>query len=138
MPPTLLENAPAAWPEGLEATAAEVVLELLLDEQGRVSEVKVTQAATEPRLTEAAVAAAPRLRFTAATLEGVPPRRRQGRHYLGRVRDEGVPQVEAGYWDRTEAQPVRANHRASCAARLNGCSLGRGERSANTQNMETA
>ncbi len=72
VPPSLLEDAPAAWPEGLEGTEGEVVLELLLDEQGHVSEVKVTQAATEARLTEAAVAAAPRLRFTPATLGGVP------------------------------------------------------------------
>jgi len=72
LPPTLLEDAPAAWPEGLEGQAGEVVLELLLDEKGQVSEVKVMQAATEPRLTEAAVAAAPRLRFTPATLGGVP------------------------------------------------------------------
>jgi len=32
---------PAAWPEGLEGQAGEVVLELLLDEKGQVSDVKV-------------------------------------------------------------------------------------------------
>jgi TonB family protein len=72
VPPSLLEDAPAAWPEGLEGTAGEVVLELLLDEQGHVAEVKVVQAPSEARLTEAAVAAAPRLRFTPATVGGVP------------------------------------------------------------------
>ncbi len=72
VPPSLLEDAPAAWPEGLEGTAGEVVLELLVDERGHVSEVKVTQPSSEARLTGSAVAAAPRLRFTPATLGGVP------------------------------------------------------------------
>jgi TonB family protein len=72
LPPALLEDAPAAWPLGLEGQAGEVVLELLLDEQGYVLEVKVIQAPAEARLTEAAVAAAPRLRFSPATLGGVP------------------------------------------------------------------
>jgi len=72
VPPSLLEDAPAAWPEGLEGTAGEVSLELLLDERGQVTEVKVLQAPAEARLTEAALAAAPGLRFTPATLGGVP------------------------------------------------------------------
>jgi TonB family protein len=72
VPPSLLQDAPASWPEGLEGTAGEVVLELLLDEQGRVAEVKVVQVPAEPRLTEAAVTAAPGLRFTPATVNGVP------------------------------------------------------------------
>ncbi|HEX8436412.1 TonB-dependent receptor domain-containing protein [Archangium sp.] len=72
VPPSLLADAPAAWPEGLEGTAGEVVLELLLDEQGHVTEVKVVRAPAEARLTEAALAAAPGLRFTPATLGGVP------------------------------------------------------------------
>jgi TonB family protein len=72
VPPSLLADSPAAWPEGLEGTAGEVSLELLLDERGQVTEVKVLQAPAEARLTEAALAAAPGLRFSPATLAGVP------------------------------------------------------------------
>jgi TonB family protein len=72
VPPSLLADSPAAWPEGLEGTAGEVQLELLLDERGQVTEVKVLQAPAEAKLTEAALAAAPGLRFTPATLAGVP------------------------------------------------------------------
>ncbi|RKH40909.1 TonB-dependent receptor domain-containing protein [Corallococcus llansteffanensis] len=72
IPPTLTADAPAAWPEGLEGTPGEVKLELLVDVDGRVAETKVVRAAAEPRLTEAALAAAPGLRFTPATLGGVP------------------------------------------------------------------
>jgi TonB family protein len=72
LPPRLLEDAPAAWPEGLAGGGGEVQLELLVDATGQVAEVKVAVPAAEPRLTEAALAAAPRLRFTPATLGGVP------------------------------------------------------------------
>ncbi|NTX52117.1 TonB-dependent receptor domain-containing protein [Myxococcus sp. CA039A] len=72
VPPTLVADAPAAWPVGLEGTPGEVTLELLVDEQGAVAEVKVVDAPHEPRLTEAALQAAPGLRFTPATLAGVP------------------------------------------------------------------
>lgn len=72
VPPTLTADAPAAWPEGLEGTPGEVALELLVDVEGRVAELQVVRAAAEPRLTDAALAAAPGLRFTPATLGGVP------------------------------------------------------------------
>ncbi|RYZ34524.1 MAG: TonB family protein, partial [Myxococcaceae bacterium] len=72
IPPTLTADAPAAWPEGLEGTAGEVELELLVDVDGRVAEAKVTRAGAEPRLTDAALAAAPGLRFTPAMLGGLP------------------------------------------------------------------
>ncbi|MFP2912415.1 NB-dependent receptor, partial [Pyxidicoccus sp. 3LFB2] len=48
VPPTLVTESPAAWPEGLEGTPGEVTLELLVDAQGAVAEVKVVQAPTEP------------------------------------------------------------------------------------------
>ncbi|WP_244227416.1 energy transducer TonB, partial [Corallococcus aberystwythensis] len=72
VPPGLTADAPAAWPEGLEGTPGEVELELLVDVEGRVAEAKVVRAAVEARLTDAALAAAPGLRFTPATLGGVP------------------------------------------------------------------
>jgi TonB family protein len=72
VPPTLVTESPAAWPEGLEGTPGEVTLELLVDAQGAVAEVKVVRAPAEPRLTEAALKAAPGLRFTPATLGGTP------------------------------------------------------------------
>lgn len=72
VPPTLVADSPAAWPEGLEGTPGEVTLELRVDEHGAVAEVKVIAAPGEPRLTEAALQAAPGLRFTPATLAGVP------------------------------------------------------------------
>ena len=72
VPPTLLADAPAPWPEGLRGAGGEVLLELLVDERGQVGEVKVLQSPAEPRLTEAALAAAPGLRFTPATLGDVP------------------------------------------------------------------
>ncbi|MFP2933871.1 energy transducer TonB, partial [Pyxidicoccus sp. 3LG] len=59
-PPSLVAESPAAWPEGLEGTPGEVSLELLVDEHGAVADVKVLQAPAEPRLTEAALKAAPR------------------------------------------------------------------------------
>ncbi|GMU02396.1 hypothetical protein KH5H1_65160 [Corallococcus caeni] len=72
VPPSLTADAPAAWPEGLEGTPGEVELELLVDVEGRVAEAKVVRAAAEPRLTDAALAAAPGLRFTPATLGSTP------------------------------------------------------------------
>ncbi|MCP3143959.1 TonB-dependent receptor domain-containing protein [Pyxidicoccus xibeiensis] len=71
-PPALVAESPAAWPEGLEGTPGEVTLELLVDAEGAVAEVKVLQAPAEPRLTEAALKAAPGLRFSPATLGGTP------------------------------------------------------------------
>ncbi|MFP2906080.1 energy transducer TonB, partial [Pyxidicoccus sp. 3LFB2] len=71
-PPTLVADSPAAWPQGLEGAAAEVGLELLVDAQGAVTEVKVLEAAEHAPLTEAAVKAAPGLRFSPATLGGQP------------------------------------------------------------------
>ncbi|MCE9671660.1 TonB-dependent receptor [Myxococcus stipitatus] len=72
VPPALTRDSPAPWPEGLEGTAGEVSLELLVDATGAVAEVKVVTPAGEPRLTEAALKAAPGLRFTPATLAGAP------------------------------------------------------------------
>ncbi|MCY1000100.1 TonB-dependent receptor [Myxococcus sp. MISCRS1] len=71
-PPTLVTPSPAAWPEGLEGTPGEVTLELLVDVEGAVAEVKVVAAPQEPRLTEAARQAAAGLRFTPAVLAGAP------------------------------------------------------------------
>ncbi|QSQ21979.1 TonB-dependent receptor [Pyxidicoccus parkwayensis] len=72
VPPTLVTESPAAWPEGMEGTPGEVTLELLVDAQGAVAEAKVVQAPGEPRLTDAALKAAPGLRFSPATLGGTP------------------------------------------------------------------
>ncbi|PTL81657.1 TonB-dependent receptor domain-containing protein [Vitiosangium sp. GDMCC 1.1324] len=71
VPPSLLADSPAAWPEGYTGPGGEVTLELLVDETGQVSELTVTQG-SEPRLEEAARAAAPGLRFQPATLGGKP------------------------------------------------------------------
>jgi len=71
-PPALVADSPAAWPEGLEGTPGEVTLELLVDADGAVAEAKVVGAPAEPRLAEAALKAAPGLRFTPARLGGVP------------------------------------------------------------------
>ncbi|MFP2924118.1 TonB-dependent receptor domain-containing protein [Pyxidicoccus sp. 3LG] len=67
-PPVLLADSPAAWPEGLVSAPAQVELLLLVDEQGAVTEVKVEKAPVEERLTEAALKAAPGLRFSPAKL----------------------------------------------------------------------
>ncbi|MCP3143507.1 TonB-dependent receptor domain-containing protein [Pyxidicoccus xibeiensis] len=67
-PPVLSSDSPAAWPEGLVGAPGEVKLELVVDEQGAVTEVKVVEAPPEARLTEAALKAAPGLRFSPAKL----------------------------------------------------------------------
>ncbi|WP_342377204.1 TonB-dependent receptor [Myxococcus stipitatus] len=72
VPPTLVTPSPAAWPEGLEGTPGEVVLELLVSTEGTVADIQVVAAPQEPRLTEAARQAASGLRFTPATLAGAP------------------------------------------------------------------
>ncbi|NMO16610.1 TonB-dependent receptor [Pyxidicoccus fallax] len=72
VPPTLVTESPAPWPEGLEGTPGEVTLELLVDVSGAVAGAKVVQAPAEPRLAEAALKAASGLRFTPATVGGVP------------------------------------------------------------------
>ncbi|HEY0093923.1 MAG TPA: TonB family protein, partial [Archangium sp.] len=72
-PPTLVTDSPARYPEGLAAqpVAGLVRLELLVDERGEVAEAVVVQG-LHPLLDEAALHAAPGLRFSPATLEGVP------------------------------------------------------------------
>ncbi|MCY1015659.1 TonB-dependent receptor domain-containing protein [Pyxidicoccus sp. MSG2] len=71
-PPTLVANSPAAWPEGLKGTESEVKLVLLVDEHGAVTEVKVAEPSVHEALTEAAVKAAPGLRFTPGLMAGKP------------------------------------------------------------------
>ncbi|NMO15421.1 TonB-dependent receptor [Pyxidicoccus fallax] len=71
-PPSLVADAPAAWPEGLLGTASEVKLELLVDEHGAVAEVKVVEPSVYAPLDEAALKAAPGLRFSPALLKGKP------------------------------------------------------------------
>ncbi|WNG57272.1 TonB family protein [Archangium gephyra] len=72
LPPVLLQESPAAYPEGLEGVDGEVVLELRVDEQGGVAEVYVTGGTKEKALVASAVAAAKGLRFSPATLGGQP------------------------------------------------------------------
>ncbi|MBZ4422315.1 TonB-dependent receptor domain-containing protein [Myxococcus sp. RHSTA-1-4] len=71
-PPRRVADSPAAWPEGLWGAASEVKLVLLVDEQGAVTEVKVVEPSEYEPLNEAALKAAPGLRFTPATLSGRP------------------------------------------------------------------
>ena len=71
-PPKLVTDSPAAWPEGLPGTASEVKLVLLVDEHGAVTEVKVVEPSATEALNEAAVKAAPGLRFTPALMAGKP------------------------------------------------------------------
>lgn len=71
-PPTLLADSPARYPEALAAqpVGGTVRLELLVDEQGEVAEAKLLQG-LHPLLDEAALHAAPGLRFTPAKVDGV-------------------------------------------------------------------
>ena len=71
-PPALVADSPAMWPEGLRGTASEVKLELLIDEQGAVTEVKVVEPSVYEPVTEAALKAAPGLRFSPAKMAGKP------------------------------------------------------------------
>ena len=72
-PPTLVADSPARYPEGLAArpVAGLVRLQLLVDEQGEVAEVVLVQG-LHPLLDEAALHAAPGLRFSPATVDGTP------------------------------------------------------------------
>ncbi|WP_395834317.1 TonB family protein [Archangium violaceum] len=71
--PQLMADSPARYPEALAAqpVAGTVRLELLVDEQGEVAEVRLLQA-LHPLLDEAALHAAPGLRFSPAKVDGVP------------------------------------------------------------------
>ncbi|WP_375768586.1 TonB family protein [Archangium gephyra] len=71
--PTLVEDAPARYPEALAAqpVAGTVRLELLVDEEGAVAEVRLLEG-PHPLLDEAALHAAPGLRFTPAKVDGAP------------------------------------------------------------------
>ncbi len=110
-PPRLVADSPAVWPPGLEGLAGEVKLELLIDEQGVVAEVKVVEAPAQARLTEAALKAAPGLRFTPATMGGravavrlpfvyrfepPPELERSTGHLRGQVRARGTRKPLAG------------------------------------------
>jgi TonB family protein len=72
-PPTLVTDSPARYPEGLAAqpVAGLVRLELLVDERGEVAEAVLVQG-LHPLLDEAALHAAPGLRFSPATVDGAP------------------------------------------------------------------
>ncbi|REG29885.1 TonB family protein [Archangium gephyra] len=71
--PTLVADAPARYPEALvaEPVAGTVRLELLVDEEGAVAEVRLLQG-LHPLLDEAALHAAPGLRFAPAKVDGAP------------------------------------------------------------------
>ncbi|WP_241758387.1 TonB-dependent receptor domain-containing protein [Myxococcus landrumensis] len=71
IPPTLVTHSPARHPEGLEDTTTAVPLELLVDEQGAVSEARVTES-LDPRFSAAALSAAQGLRFSPARLRERP------------------------------------------------------------------
>ncbi|MCI0669822.1 MAG: TonB family protein [Myxococcaceae bacterium] len=72
-PPTLLADAPAAYPPELAAdgVAGEVVLEVVVDAEGEVELAEVVRS-NHPLFTTAALHAAPRLRFIPARLDGAP------------------------------------------------------------------
>ncbi|HYO59511.1 TonB family protein [Archangium sp.] len=71
--PALVVDSPASYPEALSTQPVEgmVRLELLVDEQGEVAEVRLLQG-LHPLLDEAALHAAPGLRFSPAKVEGSP------------------------------------------------------------------
>jgi TonB family protein len=71
--PALVADAPARYPEALAAqpVAGTVRLELLVDEEGAVAEVRLLQG-LHPLLDEAALHAAPGLRFSPAKVDGAP------------------------------------------------------------------
>jgi len=72
-PPSLVEDSPARYPEALaaEAVSGTVRLELLVDEEGEVAEARLLEG-VHPLLNEAALHAAPRLRFLPAKVDGAP------------------------------------------------------------------
>ena len=73
VPPRLLENAEAAYPDATlaQGRAARVVLEITIDEQGLAKDVKVASPA-QPGFDESALQAAAKLKFAPATQGGVP------------------------------------------------------------------
>lgn len=73
VPPELIAPSPANYPEALrgEPIAGSVQVELFIDEAGAVQEVRVLQG-VHPLLDEAAVAAARKLKFKPATVNGAP------------------------------------------------------------------
>ncbi|WP_239470339.1 TonB family protein [Archangium violaceum] len=72
-PPALMADSPARYPEALAArpVAGTVQLELLVDEQGEVAEARLVRG-LNPLLDDAALHAAPGLRFTPAKVDGTP------------------------------------------------------------------
>ncbi|HEY3450433.1 MAG TPA: TonB family protein [Myxococcales bacterium] len=73
VPPKLLSDSPALYPEALKAAPrdGEVELEILVAEDGAVSEWKVLSS-SDPAFEAAAIAAVPRLLFEPARLDGKP------------------------------------------------------------------
>src|SRR5688572_25779179 len=71
--PELLEFVEAPYPEAEKQSprAAQVVLSILIDAEGKVGEVQVLESAGE-HFDAAAVAAAAQFRFSPAELDGVP------------------------------------------------------------------
>jgi TonB family protein len=80
--PTLLADSPAAYPPALaaEQVTGTVKLDLLVDEAGEVESATLVEG-VHPLLDDAALHAAPRLRFTPATLNGQPVPVRIGFEY---------------------------------------------------------
>jgi TonB family protein len=72
-PPALVEDSPARYPRALaaEGRAGTVRLELLVDAAGEVAEARLVQG-VHPLLDEAALHAAPGLRFEPARVDGEP------------------------------------------------------------------
>ena len=72
-PPQLLADSPAAYPDALseQRASAEIALQLLVDEAGRVTEVAIERGG-EPLFEQAAVEAARRLSFAPARMDGTP------------------------------------------------------------------
>ncbi|RJS21742.1 energy transducer TonB [Corallococcus sp. H22C18031201] len=73
VPPVLLEDSPAPYPPALaaEAVGGTVRLELLVNDAGEVDSATLVTG-VHPLLDEAALHAAPRLRFAPATMDGQP------------------------------------------------------------------
>jgi len=73
VPPALVTDSPAPYPPGLasEGVAGVVKLELLIDDMGEVESATLVSG-LHPLLDRAALHAAPLLRFTPATLDGLP------------------------------------------------------------------
>ncbi len=97
LPPTLEADSPAAYPMGLaaERVTGVVRLELLVDEAGEVQSAALVEG-VHPLLNEAALHAAPGLRFSPATLEGQPVPVRIGFEYRFEAPREVVDTQEGG------------------------------------------